>query len=163
MTRWRRWRNMYYWRRLKKWGLVYRYHTRRWNSIQFRVQYESTRRGVSIYPPCSDLHLMNLIFLMRRQLPELFFRILESFNLDIDIRRWRAIRGVKTCPDSSISASTTTMNTTSAKPTTNYKYSSTATVCSYCVDLKCLILLIVLTCSSCQVFELAKIITDQIV
>ena len=92
MTMWIRQRNMYHRIFLEKWGLDCRYHTRIWNGISVRFQYDTMRRGISIYTPCRDLYLLKLRLLLWRQLIELFFRILARFNFDIAICRWRAIQ-----------------------------------------------------------------------
>ena len=154
---------MYHQRRLEKWGFDWRYITQGWNRISVRFQYEAMRRGIFIYTPWRNLHMLDLRFMMWRQLPELFFGILGNFNFNIAIRRWRTVRVVRTFPDSDTSLSTNTTSTATTKATMNVKSSSTTTSCSYCVDTKCLILGIVLTYSSCRRFELAKISNEQIV
>ena len=163
MTWYRSWRNMYHQRRFEKWGLNCRYHNRRWNCISVRVQYDAMRRVKSIYLTCYYIHIMNLRFIVWIQLPEFFFRIFASFNVNIVIHRWTVIRGVRTSPTLDTSASTINKATENIKATMNAKSSSTITSCFYCVGLKCLIIWILFTCSSYHIFELAKISTEQIV
>ena len=111
---------MYHWRRLAKLGLKCRYKIWRWNRISVQVQYEAMRREISIYPLCSYIHLLNLIFLVLRQQPEFFFRLLERFNFNIDISIWMAIRGLSTSPAQSTSASIAATNNTTFISTTIY-------------------------------------------
>ena len=155
--------SMYHRRIFSKWGLNCKYHTRRWNRISIRVQYESMRRSIQIYPPCRNLHLLELIIIVWRKLPKLFSRKLASINFNISIFRWSVIRGVRTSPVSATSVFTTTTATATAKDTTTAKYFSTYMSCSCCVDLKCIIFGIVLKFPSCHRFELANISTKQIV
>ena len=121
------------------------------------------RRVIYIYPPCCNIRLLNLRFMVWRKLPEFFFRILERFNFYFDVCICRAIRGVNNSSASVMSASTTTTANANTKATTTSKYSLTAKSCSYCVDPKCIILGIVFTCPYCNIFVLAKIINEQIV
>ena len=145
-----------------KLGLYFIYHTHRRSGISVLFQYEAMRRDISIYPPYRDLHMLNLRFLVWRQFPEYFFRILVTFNFGIYIHIWMSIRGVRTSPASATSTSTTTTATMTSKATTTAKSSSNATAYSYFVYSKCSIIGIVLTCASFHIFELDKTSTEQI-
>ena len=112
--------------------------------------------------PRGVIYLLNLKFMVWRKLPEFLSRILYIFNVNIYICRWKEIRGVSTPPALATFVSTTTTSTTTAKDTTTAKYYSTTTSYSSCVDTKCLVLGIPLTCSSCNIIELAKNSTEQI-